>query len=80
MSLWEYLGYLLWGVLIVSYLLVLLHVLTALFRSGLSGWMKAVWVLLLFVLPLVSVLIWLIMGGYDESDAARAQTGSGSSR
>ena len=56
MTFWEFLGYALWGTLIVSYLLALLHVLRDLFRSGLSGWMKAVWVVLLFILPFIGQL------------------------
>ncbi|UNK71101.1 PLDc N-terminal domain-containing protein [Microbacterium sp. H1-D42] len=73
MSLWEFVGYLLWGALIVSYLLALLHVLRDLFRSSLSGWMKAVWVVLLFILPLVSLLIWLIVGGFADKTAEDAR-------
>lgn len=73
MTFWEFLGYALWGTLIVSYLLALLHVLRDLFRSGLSGWMKAVWVVLLFILPLVSLLIWLIIGGFADQTAEDAR-------
>lgn len=51
------------------FLVILINVLIDLFRSrDLNGWMKAIWVLVLVVLPLLGVLIYLIArgGGMQE--------------
>ena len=51
------------------FLVVLINVVIDLFRSrDLSGWMKAIWLLVLIALPLLGVLIYLIArgGGMQE--------------
>lgn len=51
------------------FLVILINVLIDLFRSrDLNGWMKAIWVVILVVLPLLGVLIYLIArgGGMQE--------------
>lgn len=58
----------LWSLVIVflflSYLVVLFQIITDLFRdSNLDGWFKALWTLLLIVLPVVTSLIYLIVRG-----------------
>ncbi|REJ04660.1 hypothetical protein DY023_14610 [Microbacterium bovistercoris] len=74
MNIWEFLGYLLWGTVVVSYLFALVLVLrTILMTHELSGWAKAVWVVLLFVLPVVSLAIWLIVRGNGAETAEDAR-------
>ena len=60
------------------FLVILINVLIDLFRSrDLNGWKKAIWVLVLVVLPLLGVLIYLIARGgkmaQHNIDAAKAQ-------
>lgn len=57
------------------FLVILINVLIDLFRSrDLNGWMKAIWVLVLVVLPLLGVLIYLIArGGGMQERAAEAR-------
>lgn len=69
------LGSLLWTVLTVffmlMYLMMLFSVIVDLFRNkGMNGFVKALWVLFLLVLPLISLLVYLIV--YGNSMAERA--------
>lgn len=51
-------------VVFVSYLVMLFHIVTDLFRDrDLQGWVKALWFLLLLVLPILTALIYLIVRG-----------------
>lgn len=72
------LGSLLWTVLSVffmlMYLMMLFSVITDLFRNKkMSGAMKAVWVLFLLILPLLSLLVYLIANGKEMSERSMAQ-------
>jgi uncharacterized membrane protein YhaH (DUF805 family) len=44
-------------------------------RRDLSGWGKAGWVLLIFILPVIGVLIYLITRGPEEEHGPRRPTG-----
>ena len=58
--------------LLLSYLIVLFHIVTDLFRDGnLNGWFKALWTLLLIVLPILASLVYLIIRG--QGMAARQE-------
>ena len=63
--------------LFLAYLMVLFHIFADLFRdSKLNGWIKALWVVILMVLPLFGSLIYLISRGQgmnQRSAAAAAQ-------
>ncbi|WP_172652999.1 SHOCT domain-containing protein [Rhodococcus opacus] len=63
--------------LFVSYLMVLFQIITDLFRDHqMSGWLKALWLLFLFLIPFLSALIYLIVrneGMTERSAAAFAQ-------
>jgi len=72
------LGSLLWTVLSVffmlMYLMMLFSVITDLFRNKeMSGGMKAVWVLFLLILPLLSLLVYLIAHGKGMTERSLAQ-------
>ena len=75
---WSF-GDVLWTTFVIfvwaMFLVILINVLIDLFRSrDLSGWMKAIWVLVLVALPLIGVLIYLIArGGGMAERAADAQ-------
>lgn len=67
----------LWSLLViffmVMYFMVLFMVITDLFRDHeLSGWWKAIWIIFLFVLPVLTMLVYLIArgGGMAERQAA----------
>jgi len=48
----------------LAYLMLLWTILTDLFRDhDLSGWAKAVWVVFLFIIPLLTSLVYLIVRG-----------------
>ncbi len=54
-----------WLFIWVAWIMLLLRVFSDIFRSSISGWSKAFWVLFVIVLPLLGVLIYLIVHG-DE--------------
>ena len=65
-------GNLLWSMVafffMVVYFLILFQVLFDLFRDHeLSGWWKAVWILLLFFIPMLTLLAYLIIRGPSMS-------------
>jgi len=63
-SFWDYIWFLIWIFLFIAYLMVLFQILTDLFRdSELSGWWKAVWVIFLIFIPLLTALVYLIARG-----------------
>jgi hypothetical protein len=76
------LGDLLWGMLVFFFWFMAIWIFIGVFadifrRRDLSGWGKAGWVLLIFVIPLIGVLIYLIarprMTEQDREDMQRAQ-------
>jgi hypothetical protein len=63
-SFWDFFWFLVWIFLFMAYLLVLFQILTDLFRDReLSGWWKAVWVIFLIFIPLITALVYLIARG-----------------
>lgn len=68
MSFWENFGDIIWwficAFIFISYLYALFAVMSDLFRDHqLSGWAKAVWMVLLVFVPFVTVLAYLIARG-----------------
>lgn len=75
MALMDFLGYVLMIFLFVTYLFILFFILTDLFRDHqLSGWWKAVWIILLifFPIPFLIALIYLIFRGKGMAQRAAA--------
>ena len=61
---WQWFWLLVWSFFFICYLMVLFQVITDLFRDHeLSGWWKAIWVILLIIFPLITLLIYLIARG-----------------
>ena len=55
---------LIWSFFLVMYLMLLFQVIGDLFRDrDVSGWVKALWVIGLIVLPFITLLIYLIVRG-----------------
>lgn len=74
----------LWSLIVIffflSYLVVMFQIVGDLFRdSDLSGWIKALWILLLIALPVLTSLVYLVLRGSgmalrQESRAEQAAT------
>ena len=64
MSFWEIVWFIIITFAFVAYLMVLFHILTDLFRDReTSGLVKAIWIIALFFLPLLTSLMYLIVRG-----------------
>ncbi|WP_067858317.1 SHOCT domain-containing protein [Nocardia shimofusensis] len=74
MSFWEVLWLIVVSFAFIAYLLLLFHIIADLFRdSETSGWAKAVWIVFLFVLPLLTSLVYVIVRGKGMQERAMAQ-------
>ncbi|WP_344248440.1 SHOCT domain-containing protein [Isoptericola hypogeus] len=81
-SFWDYILFLIWIFLFIAYLMVLFQILSDLFRDrDLNGWLKAVWVVFLIFIPLLTALVYLIARGRGMAErqvaavkSARADT------
>jgi len=74
MPVWDVFWLIIMSVAFAAYLILLFWIFTDLFRDrGTSGWVKAVWVVFMFVLPLLTSLVYLIVrGGGMAQRSARA--------
>ncbi|HET8981519.1 MAG TPA: SHOCT domain-containing protein [Pedococcus sp.] len=64
MSFWDVVWFIFISFAFVAYLMVMFSILTDLFRDpDTSGWAKAVWVIALIFLPLLTSLVYLIARG-----------------
>jgi hypothetical protein len=81
MSFWDFVVYVFWSTVFISYLMVLFGIAADIFRDDtLNGWMKALWILFLVFVPVIAALVYLIARGRDMSgrqvavaERARAQ-------
>jgi cytochrome c biogenesis protein CcdA len=72
-SFWDFFWFTLSFFLLMAYLVVLFQILTDLFRDKhVSGWIKAVWVLFLILLPLLTSLVYLIARGQGMAERHHA--------
>ncbi len=68
-SFWQWFWLLVWTFVFVAYLMVLFHIITDLFRDkNLSGWLKAVWMILLVIFPFLTALVYLIARGQSMGE------------
>ena len=73
MSVWNVLWLIIVSFAFVAYLFLLFAIITDLFRDHkTSGWVKALWVLFLFIFPLVTALIYLIVEGNGMAERSAA--------
>jgi hypothetical protein len=72
-STWDFLWHFLIIFAWIAYLLVLFQILTDLFWRDhkTSGWVKALWVIFLFLIPWLTALVYLIARGQGMSQRAR---------
>ena len=59
-------GELLWGLLYLYFVVVIIWMFVAIFtdifrRTDLGGWAKAGWIVLIFVLPFIGILVYVIV-------------------
>ena len=72
-SFWDYVWYTIVVFAFVAYLIVLFQILVDLFRDHtVSGWVKAVWEIVLVLFPYLSAFIYLIVRGQGMSKRALA--------
>jgi len=75
-SFWNIIWFIFLAYIFFAYLMVLFSVIGDIFRNKeSSGFTKALWILLLIVLPIITVLVYLIANGskMGERSAAQAQ-------
>jgi len=61
---WSIIWIVIWSFVFVAYLFVLFYILTDLFRDHqLSGWWKALWIILLIFMPYLTALVYIIARG-----------------
>ncbi len=70
-------GQFLWGLLIIffmiMYFMVLFSVILDLFRNReMNGWIKALWIFLLFLIPFLSLLVYIIVYGRGMAERQQA--------
>ncbi|AHH19447.1 SHOCT domain-containing protein [Nocardia nova] len=76
MPFWDVFWLIIMSFAFVAYLILLFTIITDLFRDHTtSGWVKAIWVIFLFILPLITSLVYLIVrgGGMAQRSAKEAQ-------
>jgi len=68
-SFWDFFWFIISFFLLMAYLVVLFQILTDLFRDrDTSGWIKAVWVFFLIIVPLLTSLVYLIARGHGMAE------------
>jgi hypothetical protein len=76
MSFWDFFWLLIWSYVFVAYLMVLFRIIADVFRDReLGGFAKALWMIALIVVPILTALIYLIARGRGmaERQAEAAQ-------
>src|SRR5262249_2377144 len=70
---WDFEQLLIWCFFLIFYLLVLFQIIGDLFRdSQMGGVAKALWIVCLFVLPLLTAIIYIVVRGRGMSERQRA--------
>ena len=75
MDFWDFFWLLIWTFVFVCYLMVLFQIIVDLFRDrDLSGWWKALWVILSIIFPFLAILIYLIARGKGMAERRAGET------
>lgn len=79
MTFWQFLWLMVWGMFFILYLMIMFQVIVDVFRDdSMSGWAKAAWLVALFILPVLTLLIYVIARG--EGMTRRQATAAKASR
>lgn len=74
MDFWDVLWLIIVSFAFVAYLMLLWTIFGDLFRDHkTSGWVKALWVVFLFIIPFLTALLYLIVRGPGMAERAQAQ-------
>lgn len=74
MGFWEFLWLMVWAMFFVLYLMVIFQIILDIFRDGsLGGWAKAGWLVALFVVPVLTALIYVIARGKGMNERELAE-------
>lgn len=69
MNFWDFLWLLVWSFFFISYLMVLFYVITDVFSDpSSSGLVKALWIVLLLVIPALTALVYLVLRGRQMTE------------
>ena len=82
MNFWDFVAWIFWLYVVFAYLMVLFSIVGDIFRDKeLNGFLKAVWIVFLVFVPILTALVYLIVRGRGMSErstravaAARAET------
>jgi predicted PurR-regulated permease PerM len=76
MSFWDIIWFIIVSFAFIAYLMVMFNILGDIFRDkGLSGGLKAVWVICLIFLPFLTALVYLIARGRGMAERQAATVG-----
>lgn len=77
MNLWDFIWFVFWSYVFISYLMVLFGIIGDIFRdTTLNGWLKAVWIIFLVFVPVLTALVYLIVRGRGMSERQYAAVSS----
>jgi type VI protein secretion system component VasK len=70
---WGFFWLMVWGFFFILYLMVLFQIIVDIFRdSTMSGGLKAVWLIALFIIPAITALIYIIVRGKGMNEREMA--------
>jgi hypothetical protein len=73
-SFWDWFWLMVWWFFFVWYLIILFQIIRDVFRDdSLNGWVKALWVIFLIIVPFLSMLIYLIVRGRGMGERQMAE-------
>lgn len=75
-SIWDFIAFFFWMFILIAAIWALIAVITDLFRDKtLNGWWKALWIIFLIFVPVVTTLVYIIArgSGMAERSAKEAQ-------
>lgn len=61
---WQFFWLMVWGFFFILYLMVLFQIIIDIFRdNSINGWVKAIWLVALFIVPVITALVYIIARG-----------------
>jgi hypothetical protein len=74
MDFWDFFWLMVYSFFFIAYLMVMFQIIIDLFRDpDTSGWVKAVWMIALIFLPVITALVYLITRGKGMADRQVAE-------